>query len=224
MYSAFKLNKQGDNIQPCRISFPIFNQSVISHPVLTLVLTRNRFIRGQKSSGISICLRIFQFVVIHTVKGISIVNEAEVMSDSFATPWTVACQAPLSMGFPRWGYWRGLPSPSPGESSPQGSNPGLPHCRRILYRWATKEALNATLTPLTIINEHLSWEQGEEKKQAGYSKKWKDTTNFSLPILPQEHPSDHFPTFSDSKISDKRGQGLCLTCSQFLCKGDEKEK
>ena len=32
-----------------------------------------------------------------------------VVSDSFATPWTIACQAPLSMGFPRPEYWSGLP-------------------------------------------------------------------------------------------------------------------
>ena len=35
------------------------------------------------------------------------------MSDSFATLWTVACQAPLSMGFSRQEYWSGLPFPSP---------------------------------------------------------------------------------------------------------------
>ena len=35
-----------------------------------------------------------------------------VMSDS-ATPWTVACQAPLSMQFSRQEYWSGLPFPSP---------------------------------------------------------------------------------------------------------------
>ena len=33
----------------------------------------------------------------------------------FATPWTVACQAPLSIGFPRQEYWSGLPCPSPGD-------------------------------------------------------------------------------------------------------------
>ena len=33
----------------------------------------------------------------------------------FATPWSVACQAPLSMGFPRQEYWSGLPFPFPGE-------------------------------------------------------------------------------------------------------------
>ena len=32
----------------------------------------------------------------------------------FVTPWTVARQAPLSMGFSRQGYWSGLPFPTPG--------------------------------------------------------------------------------------------------------------
>ena len=35
------------------------------------------------------------------------------MSDSFATPWTIAHQAPLSRGFSRQEYWSGLPFPSP---------------------------------------------------------------------------------------------------------------
>ena len=33
----------------------------------------------------------------------------------FATPWTVAHQAPLSLGFSRQEYWSGLPFPSPGN-------------------------------------------------------------------------------------------------------------
>ena len=33
----------------------------------------------------------------------------------FATPWTVACQAPLSMGFSRQEYWSALPFPSSGD-------------------------------------------------------------------------------------------------------------
>ena len=33
----------------------------------------------------------------------------------FATPWTVDCQAPLSMGFSRQEQWSGLPLPSPGD-------------------------------------------------------------------------------------------------------------
>ena len=35
----------------------------------------------------------------------------------FATPRTVACQAPLSMGFSRQEYWSGLPCPSPGDQT-----------------------------------------------------------------------------------------------------------
>ena len=34
---------------------------------------------------------------------------------TLATPWTVACQAPLSMGFSRQEYWSGLSFPSPGD-------------------------------------------------------------------------------------------------------------
>ena len=37
------------------------------------------------------------------------------MSDFFVTPWTVSHQAPLSMGFPRQGYWSGLLFPFPGD-------------------------------------------------------------------------------------------------------------
>ena len=39
----------------------------------------------------------------------------------FATLWTEACQAPLSVGFPRQEYWSGLPCPPPGHLS----NPGI---------------------------------------------------------------------------------------------------
>ena len=41
----------------------------------------------------------------------------------FATPWTVAQQAPLSMGFPRQEYWSGLPFPSPGDLPDPGIEP-----------------------------------------------------------------------------------------------------
>ena len=43
----------------------------------------------------------------------------------FEFPWTVACQAPLSMGFFRQEYWRGLPFPSPGHLPSPGVEPRL---------------------------------------------------------------------------------------------------
>ena len=42
------------------------------------------------------------------------------------TPWTVAYQAPLSMGFSRQEYWSGLPFPSPGDLPDPGIEPGFP--------------------------------------------------------------------------------------------------
>ena len=42
------------------------------------------------------------------------------------TPWTIACQAPLSMGFSRQEYWSGLPFPSPGDLPDPGIEPGSP--------------------------------------------------------------------------------------------------
>ena len=41
----------------------------------------------------------------------------------FVTPWTVACQAPLSMGFSRQEYWSGLPCPPPGDLPDPGIEP-----------------------------------------------------------------------------------------------------
>ena len=45
---------------------------------------------------------------------------------TFATPWTEACQAPLSMGFSRQKYWSGTPFPSPGYHCHPGIEPGSP--------------------------------------------------------------------------------------------------
>ena len=49
-----------------------------------------------------------------------------VMSDSLETPWTVAHQAPLSMGFSRQEYWSGLPCPPPGDLPNPGIEPRSP--------------------------------------------------------------------------------------------------
>ena len=44
----------------------------------------------------------------------------------FVTPWTVAPQAPLSIGFSRQKYWSGLPFPSPGNLPDPGIEPESP--------------------------------------------------------------------------------------------------
>ena len=67
MYSAYKLSKQGDNIQPC-CTPPILNQSIVPCPVLTVASwPACRFLRRRvRWPGIPTSLRIFQFVVIYT--------------------------------------------------------------------------------------------------------------------------------------------------------------
>ena len=49
-----------------------------------------------------------------------------VVSDSLGTPWTVAHQGPLSMGFPRQEYWSGLPFPPSGALPYPGIEPASP--------------------------------------------------------------------------------------------------
>ena len=61
MYSAYKLNKQNDNIQPWPTPFPIWNQCVVPCPVLSVTSwPAYKFLNRQvKWSGIPISLRIF---------------------------------------------------------------------------------------------------------------------------------------------------------------------
>ena len=64
------------------------------------------------------------------------------MSNS-ATPWIVACQAALSMGFSRQEYWSRLPCPAPGDLPDLGSKMHLLwllHCRQILYLLSHQES------------------------------------------------------------------------------------
>ena len=80
MYSAYKLNKQGGNIQPLYTPFPILNQSAVPCSVLPVTSwPAYRFLRRQvRWSGIPISVSFPLFVVIHTVKGFCMVNKAEV--------------------------------------------------------------------------------------------------------------------------------------------------
>ena len=61
MYSAYKLNKQGDNIPPWHTAFPIWNQSIVPYPVLSVASWPSyRFLtRKIRWSGIPISRRIF---------------------------------------------------------------------------------------------------------------------------------------------------------------------
>ena len=68
------------------------------------------------------------------------------MSNS-ATPWTVALQAPLSMGFPRHKYWSGLPFPPPGDLPNPGIKPVSP---ALAGRFFTMSLLGSPRYPLLL--------------------------------------------------------------------------
>ena len=60
--------------------------------------------------------------------------------DPFVTPWTAACQAPLSVGFSRQEYWSGLPFPSPGNLPDPGIEPSSPVSPSLAGRFFTTES------------------------------------------------------------------------------------
>ena len=117
MYSAYKLNKQGDNIQPWRTPFPIWNHSVDPCPVLTVASWPTyRFLKKQvRWSGIPISFRIFCSLLWSTQKTIKEIkilriwdwdtvvhpqfSSVQLLSRVrlFETPWSAARQASLSI-------------------------------------------------------------------------------------------------------------------------------
>ena len=98
------------------------------------------------------------------------------------TPWSIAHQAPLSMGFPRQEYWNGLPFPSPGDLPDPGIEPrspalkanaltleppGKPWCRsRGFNHWVRKIPWRRELQPASVFLPRKSHGQ---KRLAGYS-------------------------------------------------------
>ena len=64
---------------------------------------------------------------------------------TFVTPWTIAWESPLFIGFPRQEYMSGLPFPPPGDYDNQGIKPMClvfpALAGRFFYNWATGEAL-----------------------------------------------------------------------------------
>jgi len=85
----------------------------------------------------------------------------------FATPWTVAHQAPLSMEFSRQEYWSGLPCPSPGDLPNPGIKPRSPALQaeslsfelprkplgkwKLIPRWYVTTYLSQFLTVLSLF-------------------------------------------------------------------------
>ena len=114
------------------------------------------------------------------------------MSDSFATPWTVAHQAPLSMGFPRQEHWSGWPFPSPGDLPGPGMEPAM---------GPASPALQADSLPLT-------------EPWGGYYKTNNLSTRTSLPALSLSLPC--YTKEGAPRQSSPSGRSRHLSCYSEL--------
>ena len=85
----------------------------------------------------------------------------------FLTPWTVAYQAPPSLGFSRQEYWSGVPFPSPGNNPNSGIEPGSP-----------------TLQADTLTPEPLGKSRGLQKPGAGETACKEATARSQLALRP----------------------------------------
>ena len=81
------------------------------------VLTELR--SGPNYSAVAVCVCVCVCVCVKERAHAPVLSHVRL----FVTLWTVACQAPLSMEFPRQKYWSGLPFPPPGDLPDPGTEP-----------------------------------------------------------------------------------------------------
>ena len=134
---------------PLGKKFPLFYDLLLPYSHLFLALIVQEFSNPLSiffSSSMSLRFSLNS----SPIKGIIFQSLNQFESKSFSTPWIVAHQAPLSVGFPRQEYWSGLPLPSPGIFQTQGSNWVSWVGRQFLYHWATRKAPSKELFSLKV--------------------------------------------------------------------------
>ena len=110
------------------------------------------------------------------------------------TSWTIQ-----SLKFSRTEYWTEYPFPSPGDLP----NPGIPHCRQILYRWATREAPDSSLWGRKELDKtelaHRNFSSTESARQKG------ELSHFAT-IPEPDKKEDSFR----ARTQSMKSHGLCL--------------
>ena len=116
-------------LQPTRLlcpwNFPGKNTGVGSHSLLQGILLTQESNPGLRHCRQILCRLSHQASQLWYYTNYSICACVFSCVLLFVTPWTVACQVSLSMGFSRREYWSGLLFPSPGDPT-HGLNPSLP--------------------------------------------------------------------------------------------------
>ena len=126
----------------------------------------------------------------------------------FATPWTVAHQAPLSMGFPGKNTGVGYHFLLWGICPTQGSSPCLLQFRRILHHWATWDAV---LTITSIVKSH----QAQESNPA--SCKCLQSSHFKLPCCKMPTAQTLRPDIWNNSVHITYLSLFSFTCICWCC-------
>ena len=145
----------------------------------------------------------------------------------FVTPWTVACQAPLSMEFSRQEYWNGLPSPSPEDLPDTGIEPGSPALQADALPseppWKPACSLNSELlNPAKFAHSsqslHLLWAQNSCLFSPPPNPDVADSHSSSSPLLGCHHPGESPPCQVYARCSRPHAHSppLLVTTSYFL--------
>ena len=168
MYSAYKLNKQGDNVQLWCNPFPVWNQSVIPCLVLTVSSwSAYRFLRRQvRWSGIPISKNFPQFVVVHTVKDFSIVNETEV---HFFLPWNSLAYSMIQRMLAIWSL---VPLPFLNPACTSGSS-------HFTYCWSQAWSILS----ITLLACEMSVVVWQFEHFFGTAFLWNWNENWPFPVL-----------------------------------------
>ena len=104
-----------------------------------------------------ICIHNHIYICIHIFIRVCLLSHS-VLSDSFVTPWTVACQSPLSMRFSRQEDGSVLPFPSPGDLPDPGIKPISPVSRALTGGFFNTEPPGKTLCIcISISNPHFRY-------------------------------------------------------------------
>ena len=126
------------------------------------------------------------------------------------TPWTVACQASLFMGFPRQEYWSGLPFPLPGDLPDPGVKPTSLASLALAFFTAEPPGEAPVLLPCIKLSHcHMSFLILSLCRALYF-------LPFSLPACPPPFLPPSFLYFRHS-LTDMKSKHFCHGSSLFLC-------
>ena len=86
------------------------------------------------------------------------------LCSTLGSPWTVALQAPLSMGFPRQEHWNGLPFPSLGDLIDLWSNPHFLNWRADFLLLSHQRSPLFALTTIYFVALYMYLQEKKEKR------------------------------------------------------------